>query len=59
MREPDALRRYLVPQYPDAAMADLITVEGGARADLHMLETGRTLPLAGTRPGNRCRRSTT
>ncbi len=47
VREPDALRRYLVPQYPEAAMADLITVEGGARADLHMLETGRTLPLAG------------
>ncbi|AWN46913.1 ligase-associated DNA damage response DEXH box helicase [Methylobacterium terrae] len=47
VREPDALRRYLVPQHPDAAMADLITVAGGARADLHMLETGRTLPLAG------------
>ena len=47
VREPDALRRYLVPQAPEPAMADLITVEGGARADLHMLETGRTLPLAG------------
>ncbi|WP_060846600.1 ligase-associated DNA damage response DEXH box helicase [Methylobacterium aquaticum] len=51
VREPDALRRYLVPQVAERgsepAMADLITVEGGARADLHMLETGRTLPLAG------------
>ena len=47
VREPDALRRYLVPQGPDSAMADLITVQGGARADLRMLETGRTLPLAG------------
>ncbi|WP_157064255.1 ligase-associated DNA damage response DEXH box helicase [Methylobacterium tarhaniae] len=51
VREPDALRRYLVPQQPEPAkedrMADLITVQGGARADLHMLETGRTLPLAG------------
>ncbi|TNC16221.1 ligase-associated DNA damage response DEXH box helicase [Methylobacterium terricola] len=47
VREPDALRRYLVPQVPAPALADLITVQGGARADLHMLETGRTLPLAG------------
>ena len=47
VREPDALRRYLVPQVPEPAMADLITVQGGARADLRMLETGRTLPLAG------------
>lgn len=47
VREPDALRRYLVPQTPEPEMADLITVEGGAQADLRMLETDRTLPLAG------------
>ncbi len=70
VREPDELRRYLVPQGPlpgtttDAVavdggpsrasetpalppMADLVVVKGGAAPDLHMLETGLTLPLAG------------
>ncbi|GJE55605.1 MULTISPECIES: ligase-associated DNA damage response DEXH box helicase [Methylobacterium] len=88
VREPDALRRYLVAQSAsDAlssplwggvggggvaggtttldpappppltpphrgegngpAMADLIVVQGSAKADLHMLDTGLTLPLAG------------
>ncbi|GJD50987.1 DEAD-box ATP-dependent RNA helicase CshB [Methylobacterium crusticola] len=47
VREPEALQRYLVPQAPEPGLADLICVAGGAKADLRMLETGRTLPLAG------------
>ncbi|KQO79386.1 ligase-associated DNA damage response DEXH box helicase [Methylobacterium sp. Leaf88] len=56
VREPDELRRYLVPQHPPSsteaeeggpAMAELVVVKGGAAPDLHMLETGLTLPLAG------------
>ncbi|WP_298957231.1 ligase-associated DNA damage response DEXH box helicase [uncultured Methylobacterium sp.] len=47
VREPEALQRYLVPQQPEPALADLIVVEGGARPDLRMLDVGRTLPLAG------------
>lgn len=56
VREPDELRRYLVPQrlpspsgetQADPAMAELVVVRGGAAPDLHMLETGLTLPLAG------------
>ncbi|MBY0257803.1 MAG: ligase-associated DNA damage response DEXH box helicase [Methylobacterium sp.] len=59
VREPDELRRYLVPQQPapppslvegsgsGVAMADLVVVRGGAAPDLHMLDTGLTLPLAG------------
>ncbi|KQP15757.1 ligase-associated DNA damage response DEXH box helicase [Methylobacterium sp. Leaf93] len=82
VREPDDLRRYLVPQtsppsplwggagggggagevapYPEPplplptrgrepvpAMADLVVVKGGAAPDLHLLDTGLTLPLAG------------
>ncbi|MCE4225713.1 ligase-associated DNA damage response DEXH box helicase [Methylobacterium sp. C25] len=63
VREPDELRRYLVGQgmaapspLPSAGegrgsaeppMADLVVVEGGAKADLHMLDIARTLPLAG------------
>ncbi|HYY84791.1 MAG TPA: ligase-associated DNA damage response DEXH box helicase [Beijerinckiaceae bacterium] len=53
VREPDDLRRYLVPQPPsDGArsgerLADLVVVEGGARPDIHMLEIEEHLPLAG------------
>ncbi|SFL62696.1 ligase-associated DNA damage response DEXH box helicase [Methylorubrum salsuginis] len=59
VREPDELRKYLVAQRqsppPSAgeggvgapAMADLVVATGGAKADLHMLDIGRTLPLAG------------
>ncbi|MGU3537152.1 ligase-associated DNA damage response DEXH box helicase [Methylobacterium sp. A54F] len=53
VREPDELRRYLVPQRPPEGegasppMADLVVVRGGAKPDLRMLDTGRTLPLAG------------
>lgn len=56
VREPDELRRYLVPQRASpgpstkgstVAMAELVVVKGGAAPDLHMLDTGLTLPLAG------------
>ena len=49
VREPDELRRYLVGQGPDGrrTLSELVTVAGGAKADLTMLETGLTLPLAG------------
>jgi ATP-dependent Lhr-like helicase len=49
VREPDELRKYLVPQREDSppAMADLVTVRGGAKADLRMLDLGRSLPISG------------
>ena len=58
VREPDELRKYLVPQNalappPKEAgergppMADLVVVRGGAAPNLHLLEIGKTLPLAG------------
>ncbi len=49
VREPDELRKYLVPQNaaPPPPMADLVVVHGGAPPDLHLLDTGKTLPLAG------------
>ncbi len=62
VREPDELRKYLVAQGPavpaplsredgergnGGALADLVVVAGGARADLRMLDTGRPLPISG------------
>ncbi|HKG76501.1 MAG TPA: DEAD/DEAH box helicase, partial [Beijerinckiaceae bacterium] len=54
VREPDALRRYLVGQQPASlprvqteGLADLVVAEGGARPDIRMLELDRPLPLAG------------
>nr|WP_238249792.1 ligase-associated DNA damage response DEXH box helicase [Methylobacterium persicinum] len=49
VREPDELRRYLVPQTPSPLppLADLVVVAGGARADLRMLDLGRPLPISG------------
>ncbi|WP_210497055.1 ligase-associated DNA damage response DEXH box helicase [Microvirga antarctica] len=47
VREPDDLRRYLVSQRDPGAFADLVTVEGGARPDIQMLEIDHKLPLAG------------
>ena len=62
VREPDELRKYLVAQGPPVpaplsredgergnggALADLVVVAGGARADLRMLDTGRPLPISG------------
>jgi ATP-dependent helicase Lhr and Lhr-like helicase len=46
--EPDALRRYLVPQPRGAeAMADLVLAEPGAAPDVTMLDTAERLPWAG------------
>jgi len=48
VREPDDLRRYLVPQREqDPGLADLVVVKGGARPDIRMLELDERLPLAG------------
>ena len=45
--EPDALRRWLVPQDPAGAMAELITVAGGARPQITILESRERVPWAG------------
>ncbi len=47
VREPDDLRRYLVPQGGPDAMAELVTAAGGAAPDLHILDSEHRLPLAG------------
>lgn len=47
VREPDELRRYLVPQIKQNAMAELVTVNGGAKAKIGILKTKSKLPLAG------------
>src|SRR5262249_55588342 len=46
--DPDALRRFLVPQ-PEhgTALADLVVAEGGAAPDVRMLDTAERLPWAG------------
>ncbi len=44
----DGLRRFLVPQLPgEDAMADLITVDGGAKPDIGILETTERMPWQG------------
>ena len=46
--DPDALRRYLVPQSPaTAAMADLVIADAGAQPIVEMLDTRERLPWAG------------
>ena len=45
--EPDELRRWLVPQNPPGPMADLITVAGGARPVISILESHERVPWAG------------
>ncbi|WP_445501309.1 ligase-associated DNA damage response DEXH box helicase [Microvirga sp. G4-2] len=57
VREPDDLRRYLVPQCASPTsplrgegqdrLADLVVVKGGAQPDIRMLELDEPLPLAG------------
>ena len=47
VREPDQLRRYLASGDPSGLMADLVTVEGGASANLSILQPAAALPLAG------------
>ncbi len=45
--EPDALRRWLVPQDPPGDMAELITVEGGAKPVITILDSRERVPWAG------------
>jgi ATP-dependent Lhr-like helicase len=45
--EPNDLRRFLVPQHPDAALADLVVAQGGATPDITMLDSAERLPWAG------------
>jgi ATP-dependent helicase Lhr and Lhr-like helicase len=48
VREPDDLRRYLVPQRGGADdLADLVVVAGAAAPDIRMLTVDERLPLAG------------
>ncbi|MCT9000054.1 ligase-associated DNA damage response DEXH box helicase [Chelativorans intermedius] len=45
--EPEALRRWLVDQNPPGAMADIVTVEGGAKPQITILETEERVPWSG------------
>jgi ATP-dependent Lhr-like helicase len=47
VREPDQLRLYLASGDAPGTMADLVTVEGGAAANLSILQPNAVLPLAG------------
>ncbi|WP_413991925.1 ligase-associated DNA damage response DEXH box helicase [Labrys okinawensis] len=48
VRDPDELRRWIVPQRPgETRMADLVIAEGGAAPELDILETEERLPWAG------------
>ena len=45
--DPDALRRWLVPQSPTENMAQLITVAGGAKPEITILESKERIPWSG------------
>ncbi|HEV7285571.1 MAG TPA: DEAD/DEAH box helicase, partial [Kaistia sp.] len=47
--EPDDLRAWLMPQAPEAerVLADLVTVSGGAKPEITILDTEERLPWAG------------
>ncbi|WP_432288512.1 ligase-associated DNA damage response DEXH box helicase [Aminobacter sp. BA135] len=45
--EPDELRRWLVRQNPAGEMADLITVSGGARPEITILDSEERVPWSG------------
>ncbi len=48
VREPIELQRYLVAQHPNQKhYAELVTVEGGAKAKIGILKSAKRLPLAG------------
>ena len=47
VRDPDELRRWLVPQRGGGELADLVTTPPGAPPDLAMLDTRERLPWAG------------
>jgi ATP-dependent helicase Lhr and Lhr-like helicase len=44
---PDDLRRFLVPQTEEGALADLVLAQGGAAPDVTILDTAERLPWAG------------
>ena len=45
--EPDELRRWLVPQNPSGGLSELITVAGGAKPDISILDSRERVPWAG------------
>ncbi|MET0169651.1 MAG: DEAD/DEAH box helicase, partial [Aliihoeflea sp.] len=45
--EPDQLRRWLVSQNPPGMMAELITVQGGAKPEITILDSVERVPWAG------------
>ncbi|MCV3243215.1 ligase-associated DNA damage response DEXH box helicase [Mesorhizobium sp. ZC-5] len=45
--EPDELRRWLVPQNPPGALSELITVAGGAKPNISILDSEERVPWAG------------
>ena len=45
--EPDALRRWLLPQNPPGTMAGLVTVAGGAKPEISILDSQERVPWAG------------
>ncbi|MBX3578557.1 MAG: ligase-associated DNA damage response DEXH box helicase [Rhizobiaceae bacterium] len=45
--EPDELRRWLVGQNPPGRMAELMTVAGGAKPDISILDSAERVPWAG------------
>jgi ATP-dependent Lhr-like helicase len=45
--DPDALRRWLVSQNLPGAMSDLITVQGGAKPEITILDSKERVPWAG------------
>ncbi|RLP28337.1 ligase-associated DNA damage response DEXH box helicase [Mesorhizobium sp. YM1C-6-2] len=45
--DPDELRRWLVPQEPPGEMAELITVAGGAKPDVSVLDSRERVPWQG------------
>ncbi|MDP3899148.1 MAG: ligase-associated DNA damage response DEXH box helicase [Mesorhizobium sp.] len=45
--EPDQLRRWLVPQNPPGDLAGLITVEGGAKPEISILDSEERVPWSG------------
>jgi ATP-dependent Lhr-like helicase len=45
--EPDELRRWLVSQNPPGTLSELITVQGGAKPNIAILESEQRVPWAG------------
>jgi len=45
--DPDELRRWLVPQNPPGGLSELITVEGGAKPHITILDSEERVPWAG------------